>query len=309
MANTELMQNCAADKAPLVLVLGGRRGLLGQAAAKVFSDCGCRVAVQGREDVSPTGRDSLQAMVERLQPDWLVNAMGSNDSAAAARNPEEANALNAMLPGYLADIARRNGVSLVHYSSDHVFDGEKRAPYTPQDTPKPGCALGESKLAGERAVMEAAPEKALIIRTSWLFGPWKTNFILELLERAQTERVLPVAHDAIGSPTYTLDLAAYTYQLIRQGAGGIYHLSNCGRASWCELAAEVLAATEYNVKVEPITLDPSSQRTMRPRSFVLDTSDFARLAGQKPRPWPQALRDYMFSYESHRLWGDSVGAA
>ncbi|MEF8823214.1 MAG: SDR family oxidoreductase [Desulfohalobiaceae bacterium] len=309
MANTEMMQDSAAEKAPLVLVLGGRRGLLGQAAARVFSDCGCRVAVQGREDVNPTSRDSLQAMVERLQPDRLVNAMGSNDSSAASRNPEEANALNAMLPGYIADIARRNGISLIHYSSDHVFDGEKRAPYTPQDTPKPGCMLGKSKLAGERAVTEAAPETALIIRTSWLFGPWKTNLVHELLERAQTERILPVAHDAIGSPTYTLDLAAHTYQLIRQGAVGIYHLSNSGRASWCELAAEVLAATEYNVKVEPIALDPSSQRTMRPRSFVLDTSDFACLVGQKPRPWPQALRDYMFSYESHRLWGDSIGAA
>lgn len=309
MANTEMMQNCAAEKASLVLVLGGRRGLLGQAAARVFSECGCRVAVQGREDVNPASRDSLQAMVERLQPHCLVNAMGSNDSAAAARNPEEANALNARLPGHLADIARRNGISLVHYSSDLVFDGEKRAPYTPQDIPKPCCSLGESKLAGERAIMKAAPETTLIIRTSWLFGPWKTNFIHELLERARTERILPVAHDAIGSPTYTLDLAAYTYHLIRQGAVGIYHLSNSGRASWCELASEVLAATEYNVKVEPIALDPSSQRTMRPRSFVLDTSDFTSLVGQKPRPWPQALRDYMFSYESQRLWGDSIGAA
>lgn len=309
MANREMTQNYAAEKAPLVLVLGGRRGLLGQAAAKVFSDRGCRVAVQGREDVNPASRDSLQAMVERLQPDCLVNAMGSNDSAAAGRNPEEANALNARLPGYLADLARRNGVSLVHYSSDHVFDGEKRAPYTPKDCPKPGCVLGKSKLAGERAVTEAAPETALIIRTSWLFGPWKTNFIHELLERARTERILPVAHDAIGSPTYTLDLAAYTYQLISQGAAGIYHLSNSGRASWCEFAAEVLAATEYNGKVEPITLDPSSQRTMRPRSFVLDTSDYTCLVGQKPRPWPQALRDYLFSYESQRLWGDSIGAA
>ncbi|MCF8085724.1 MAG: SDR family oxidoreductase [Desulfohalobiaceae bacterium] len=298
----------AAGESPLVLVLGGKHGLLGQAAARVFGDCGCRVAVQGREDTDPASRQSLQAMLKRWQPDWLVNAMGCNDYLAAERDPDAAYALNASLPGFLADMARRSGIHLVHFSSALVFNGEKRAPYTPRDRPNPDCVLGASKLAGERAIAESAIEDALIVRASWIFGPWKTNCVHTLLDRARTEKVLPVAHDVIGSPTYSLDLAYHTYQLLGQGARGIYHLSNSGRASWCELAAEALAATEYNVKVEPISSDQALKRAMRPRYHVLDISDFTRMVGQKPRPWPQALRDYMFSYEVRHLWGDAVGA-
>lgn len=292
-----------------VLVLGGKRGLLGQAAAKVFSDCGCRVAAHGREDADPTSRESLLAMIRRWRPDCLINAVGFHDVQAAERDPEAAYLLNAHLPSWLADIARQSGMYLVHFSSDLVFDGEKRTPYRPGDRARPDTVLGSSKLAGEQAIAETAPEAALIVRTSWLFGPWKTNFIHTLLERARTEHILPVAHDVIGSPTYTLDLAHYTYQLFRQGACGLFHLCNCGRASWCELAAEALATTEYNVKVEPIASDPASKRAMRPRNYVLDTSDFTRVAQQKPRPWLQALRDFMFSYEAQRLWRDPVGAA
>jgi dTDP-4-dehydrorhamnose reductase len=295
-------------ESPLVLVLGGKHGLLGQAAAKVFGDCGCRVVVQGREDADPLSRESLRRMLQWWRPDWLVNAMASNDSLAAEGDPDTAYALNAGLPGYLADLARGTGAYLVHFSSALVFDGEKRAPYSSGDRAKPDCVLGASKLAGERAIMESAPEASLIIRTSWLFGPWGGNFVRTLLERARTERVLPVAHDAIGSPTYTLDLAYYAHQLMRQGATGIYHLSNSGRASWCELAAEALAATEYNVKVEPVSSDRALKRAMRPSHHVLDISHSTRMMGQKPRPWPQALRDYMFSYEARHLWRDTVGA-
>lgn len=298
----------AAGEGPLVLVLGARKGLLGQAAAKVFRDCGCRVAVQGREDTDPTSRESLQAMLQRWRPDWLVNAMACTDDLAAERDPDAAYALNAGLPRCLADMARVNGMYLVHFSSALVFDGEKRAPYSPGDRAKPDCVLGASKLAGERAIMESAPEASLIIRTSWLFGPWGGNFVRTLLERARTERVLSVAHDAIGSPTYTLDLAHHAHKLMGQGATGIYHLSNSGRASWCELAAEALAATEYNVKVEPVSSDRALKRAMRPSHHVLDISHSTRMMGQKPRPWPQALRDYMFSYEARHLWRDTVGA-
>jgi dTDP-4-dehydrorhamnose reductase len=299
----------ASQTSPLVLVLGGRRGLLGQAAVRVFTDCGCRVAVHGREDADPGSRESLRALVDRLQPDWLVNAIGTSEASRAELDKEAAYALNAHLPGYLAEIAGRSGAYLAHFSSVRVFDGQKRTPYSPWDKPRPTSVPGKSKLAGEQAIAETAPDNALIIRTSWLFGPWKTNFIHTLLERARTERILPVAHDAIGSPTYTLDLAYHTYQLMRQGAAGIYHLSNSGRASWCELAAEALSTTEYNAKVEPISSDQALKRAMRPRYHVLDISDFTRMTGQKPRPWPQALRDYMFSYEVRHLWGDAIGAA
>ncbi len=301
--------NLIAENNPFLLVLGGGNGLLGQAAAKVLADEGFRVAVEGLESVDSASRDSLRALLERWQPECVVNAVACNSAETAERSPEAAYALNARLPENLAEAVRRSGTYLVHFSSDLVFDGEKRAPYIPGDRTNPACVLGASKLAGERSIAETAPESALIIRTSWLFGPWKTNFVQQLLDRARTERIIPVAHDAIGSPTYTLDLAYYASLLIRHRAVGTYHLTNSGRASWCELAAEALAATEYAAKVEPITSEPEPQRAMRPRYHVLDTSDFTRMVRLKPRPWLQALREYMFRFEAERLWGDPVGVA
>lgn len=283
---------------PMVLVLGGKRGLLGQAVVKVLRECGYQVVAQGQEDMSPFSTKSLREGIDRFQPDWLINTVGYNHVAAAERNRDLAYALNVGLPGKLAQLCRYRGVNLVHYSSDLVFDGRKQAPYTPQDRTNPVCFFGWTKFQGERAIEESGLSAYLLLRTSWLFGPWKANFVRSVLERAGKDNILPLVHDQFGSPTYTLDLAYYTQSLLRCGETGVYHLCNRGRASWCELAAEALAATEYNSRVEPVSSEEAGGRQGDSGFFILDSSKFTQLTSIKPRSWLQALRDYMFRFQS-----------
>ena len=212
----------------------------------------------------------------------------------AEEEKELAFQLNRRLPTLLGNVARKKDIYLVHYSTDFVFDGKKNTPYTPQDKTNPLSVYGKSKLEGENSLLDKTWNKLLIIRTAWLFGPNKTNFVARILELAQNKETLNVVHDQVGSPTYTIDLANYTLELIKKAAHGLYHLSNSGQASWCELASEAVKCAGLHCRVNPITSSEYPQKAVRPPYSVLDCSEFIDLTGIKPRPWIQALRDYIF---------------
>lgn len=133
----------------------------------------------------------------------------------------------------------------------------------------------------------------LIIRTAWLFGPGKMNFVAKILTLAHERESLSVVHDQLGSPTYTPDLAEHTLDLLEHDARGLFHLSNSGHASWCELAAEAVAAEGLDCHVDPVPTSAYPTKATRPAYSVLDISAFTELTGITPRPWPQALREYV----------------
>ncbi|MFW5932386.1 MAG: dTDP-4-dehydrorhamnose reductase [Desulfohalobiaceae bacterium] len=284
-----------------ILVLGGKRGLLGQALVYLLRRKGYTVLEHGVEDVDIFDTQALCTFLDQIQPDCVLNTIAYTQVDQAEQEPEMAFRLNKTFPHILANIVHGRGLYLVSYSTDFVFDGKKQSPYSPEDEPCPLCVYGKSKLEGERELYKLAPSRLLIIRTSWLFGPWKQNFVHRILELAEQNRLLPVVHDQIGSPTFTLDLAYYTEQLIRQHATGIFHVCNSGQASWCELAAEALGTAGRSCQVQAVTSDRFPQTATRPSYSVLDHSKYSLLSGKKPRPWPQALRDYLFCYESEHM--------
>jgi len=213
----------------------------------------------------------------------------------AEDEPREAASLNKALPAMLGRLCAGRGVGLVHFSTDFVFDGRKNTPYTEEDPVGPACVYGQTKLDGEKALTALGMERLLIARVAWLFGPAKKNFVRTILNLARQRDELGVVHDQIGSPSYTPDLAQYAAALVQSGATGLFHLANAGRASWCELASEAVAAAGLDCRVKPITTQDYPLKAARPAYSVLDTTKFAKASGLAPRPWLQALREYVYA--------------
>lgn len=282
---------------PKALVLGGATGLLGQALVHVLTHAGWDTVCVGRANGDLLDMTWLSTTVERLSPDVIFNAVGWTQVDDAEDHPEEAMQWNRALPANLGRIVKNTPAFLVHFSSDFVFSGNADQPYTEDHSPEPRSLYAQSKRAGERAITDSIPETSCIVRTAWLFGQGRKNFVTTILAACRKRDSIQVVHDQIGSPTYTRDVAQWSVQLATQRASGIFHAVNSGRASWCELACEAIALAETPCRVDPITSAEWSQKAQRPAFSVLATGRLAQTLGISPRPWPQALREYM--YQEH----------
>lgn len=281
------------------LVLGGKTGLLGQALCAALRNDDWAVHPTSREDLDLFDLSAVETRIHEVQANVVFNAVAYTKVDLAEDEPEEAARLNRSLPMLLGKAAMSTGVRLVHYSTDFVFSGKKDRPYTTEDAPDPRSVYGRTKLQGERELLAQNPPGLLVIRTSWLFGPGKTNFVTRILELAATHAELAVVHDQVGSPTYTPDLAANTLALLGANATGLFHLANAGQASWCELASEAVRCAALECRIKPIGSAEYPQKALRPPYSVLDLKKFTTLTGITPRPWVQALREFLFSQENH----------
>lgn len=277
------------------LVLGGHTGLLGQALVRVLTKHGVEVHTLGREDGDLQDMDFLRARIETLAPDYLFNTVGYTQVDKAEEHKAEALLWNRTLPVSLATIVKNSSTHFIHYSTDFVFAGNKGSAYVETDSTKPLSVYGSTKLEGEQALQQMALSNCCIARTSWLFGPGRKNFITTILEACRKRDTISVVHDHTGSPTYTLDLAYWSLLLAQKRCTGIFHAVNAGRASWCELACEAVALTEGPCRVDPIPASQWPQPAQRPAFSVLNTDHLTAAIGLSPRPWPQALRDYIYT--------------
>jgi dTDP-4-dehydrorhamnose reductase len=278
-----------------VAVLGGRTGLLGRSLVQTLRALEAHPLALGRQDFDPLDSEALARFLDTRRPDCLVNAVAYTAVDQAEDEPGEADRLNRALPGLLARACRRADIPLLHFSTDFVFDGNKDTPYVPEDEPNPLSVYGRTKLEGEREALAAHPEGVVIARTAWLFGPGKGNFVHKIVTLARTRETLSVVHDQTGSPTFTPDLADLSLALLSSGARGVFHVVNAGRATWCELAAEAVAAAGLPCRVLPITTDQYPVKATRPAFSVLDTGSFTRATGITPRSWLMPLREYVIA--------------
>jgi dTDP-4-dehydrorhamnose reductase len=279
------------------VVLGGKTGLLGQALSLALTRQGWAVHAPGRDELNLFERPAVEDYLARTKAEVLFNTVAYTKVDQAEDEPAEASRLNRQLPLVLGKAVQAAGVPMVHYSTDFVFSGRKTSPYGPADQTAPCSVYGQTKLQGERELMSLGLPNLLIIRTSWLFGPCKTNFVTRILELAASRPELSVVHDQIGSPSYTPDLAAGSLALLAAGATGIFHLANAGQASWCELATEAVRGADLACRIKPIPSSEYPQKACRPAYSVLDLGAFTAATGIAPRPWLQALREFLFSRE------------
>lgn len=284
-----------APHAPRMLVLGGATGLLGQAVVRTAAAAGYTVTAAGRKDFDLTDSKALAAFIDDAAPDIVCNTI-AHTQVDKAENDEDAALLNRVLPCLLGRIVKeRPSIYLMHFSTDFVFNGRKSTAYTEDDETDPINAYGRTKLEGEKALLRLELERYSIIRTAWLFGPGKKNFITTILDLCRQGKSLNVVHDQLGSPTYTLDLASYCLNLFEANGTGIFHITNSGQASWCEFASEAVRLAQIECPITPVPSKEYRQEARRPAFSVLSTAKFTRVTGVSPRPWPQALADYIYS--------------
>lgn len=260
-------------------LLLGRDGQLGWELARLLPALGESVAL-GRAQCDLSDRDALAACVREARPDVVVNAAAYTTVDRAEREPDVAFAVNAAAPGVLAEEARRAGALLVHYSTDYVFDGEKRAPYVESDATNPLQVYGRSKLEGEQAI-RAAGGRHLILRTSWVYAARGRNFLLAILRKAQVEPRLRVVADQRGTPTWAHDLALLTAALLalRTSPEGTFHAASAGEASWWDFACEIVRLAGLPATVEPIPSAEYPTPTVRPPYTVLSSAALPRATG------------------------------
>lgn len=277
------------------VILGGKTGLLGRTLTEKLEQNEVITIPLSRADFDPLNEKILTALLEREKPDLIFNTIAYTMVDQAEDEESKAHLLNTTLPVSLGRLAKMNNCKLIHFSTDFVFDGKNDSPYTEKDKTNPQSVYGSTKLAGEEKLLELDYENILIIRTAWLFGPYKTNFVHKILNFAREREALTIVHDQNGSPTYTPDLADYTIELVKNEANGIFNVVNSGKASWCELAAEAINCSAINCRVEPVPSSAYPTKAARPSYSVLDTAKLTAATGITPRPWVQALRDYIYN--------------
>jgi len=287
-----------SGRVPSALVLGGQ-GRLGRALVNELLRRGFAVhTLEKHKDsdcLTVFSAEELTERVTRLQPQYVFNAMAWTDIDAAEANPEAAAAVNTSLPALIGRVLRGNAARLVHFSTSYVFDGRKGSPYTERDIPNPISVYGQTKLDGERELLNLNLPGCLIIRGAWLFGPGGDSTVAKLLTDARTNTKISMAHDFVGSPTYTPDMAFASVELAQRGASGLFNVANSGQASLCEFAAEAVRLANLTAKISAHTRADVPDVPPRPMYSVLDCTKYMTFTGLSLRPWAQALRELVYS--------------
>ncbi|MEY2489587.1 MAG: dTDP-4-dehydrorhamnose reductase [Verrucomicrobiota bacterium] len=244
--------------------------------------------------------ERLRSTLGALDFDALINTAAQTNVDRCETHQEEAFALNAEAPRVLAEICRAKKARFIHISTDYVFDGAKREPYTEEDEARPISVYGESKREGERRALEAN-DHALIVRVSWVFGPDRPSFIDAILKKAREEEEISAVTDKYATPTYTLDICALLKPFLAdRGEGGLLHLANSGECSWQEYAQWALDRCHVEgIPMKAKTVAAASLADMknfiakRPIYSVLSCGKYQRATGQTPRAWRDAVADYV----------------
>ncbi|QLY32896.1 dTDP-4-dehydrorhamnose reductase [Nocardia huaxiensis] len=264
----------------------GANGQLGRALLRLAP--GARG--YGRAELDIT---AVEAVREIVNPgDVVVNCAAYTAVDQAETEEAAAYAGNATGPAVLAEVCAAAGARLIHLSTDYVFPGTADHPYEPEDATDPATVYGRSKLAGERAVLELAPN-AHIVRTAWVYTGRGSDFVATMRRLERERETVNVVNDQIGSPTYTLDLAAGLLELAANPvAPRILHATNAGQASWFDLARAVFAGIGADPdRVRPCGTEDFPRPAPRPAYSVLSGKTWAA-AGLTPlRSWQEALND------------------
>jgi dTDP-4-dehydrorhamnose reductase len=274
-----------------ILVLG-HKGMLGHDLMLRLT-VGHEVEGKDVDAFDIASQTDCERVVAECTPDLVVNAAAYTNVDGCETDQKRCFAVNALGVKNLALACRDRAVTLVHFSTDYVFDGQKQSPYTEEDEPAPLNVYGASKLEGER-FLQAFSDQYLLIRSAWLYGRHGKNFVKTILEKAETQKTLEVVDDQIGAPTYTRDLAAAVGVLIEGGQRGIFHVTNRGRCSWYEFACRILQyAGRDDVTVRPIPSERLLRPARRPAWSVLSGQKFYRETGKTLPYWQIALQDYL----------------
>ena len=250
--------------------------------------------------------DQIRSRLSTIEFDLLINCAALTNVDYCESYREEAFRINAEGPRLLAEVGNERSAKLVHFSTDYVFDGKKSDPYVEEDRAVPLSVYGESKLEGERRVLDVSSQH-LTVRLSWVFGPDKPSFIDQIVRRARESDVVTAVADKFSAPTYTIDVANWLRLAVDKDAKGILHLANNGGCSWQEwaqYAIDVCRSLGLPLKAQRVgavsLADMKNFVARRPVHTVLSSAKFTSLTGVQPRHWREAVADYISAHVSKK---------
>ncbi|UCD18520.1 MAG: dTDP-4-dehydrorhamnose reductase [Candidatus Zixiibacteriota bacterium] len=284
------------------MMITGASGLLGADLVSYFSGRYEVIPVSSK-DFNVTDRHRTITFIEQSDPDIILHAAALADVDACEQNEELTMATNAVGSETIALASREVRAKLVYYSTDYVFDGTKDMPYVEDDTPNPINIYGKSKLAGEELVANALTD-AVILRVAWLYGYGAKSFVTRLIRRGQKqlEKVragqsfpaIRMVSDQIGTPTWTIEVAAQTGEILKRNLKGLYHCTAGGACSRYDLALTVYRVLEMEINVEACRRgDFAPDRAPRPGYTVLANERLAAAGCDLMRDYGTALLDYL----------------
>lgn len=267
------------------ILITGANGMLGQDLVPILEDEEFDVVETCVETLDITDSNQVKNVLNKEKPDFVIHCAAYTNVDGAEEDMVKASKINVQGTENLAKVCGQNDITLIYISTDYVFDGEKKEPYTPEDKTSPINNYGQTKLGGEKAVQKYC-KKYYIVRTSWLYGHHGKNFVETMISLADKPEI-KVVDDQTGCPTWTVELSNAIADLIEEAPEyGIYHICGSGETSWYGFAKEIFKLTGEKVNLVPCKTEEFPRPAKRPKHSSMDNNGVCR-------NWKLALKDYI----------------
>ena len=279
---------------PNILVTGGN-GQLGMVFKSLSrNDTDFNFIFTGSKELDITNFDGVKEFVRLKEINTIINCAAYTSVDKAEKEEKIAEEINHLAVANMAQIAKDNDISLIHISTDYVFDGLKNSPYTEFDKTNPQTVYGKTKLKGEMAIKSIGPKNSIIIRTSWLFSRFGNNFVNRVIELSKTNKQISVVSNQIGSPTSARDLVSFIIKIlpqIKNTGVELFHFSNKGKCSWYEFAKKTFEINNIETILVPVIYNDFQSEANRPNFSVLSTTKIENKYKFVIPCWVDALKD------------------
>jgi len=281
----------------MVVLVTGANGQLGQAIQSIsgnYPEIDFVFCDSSSLDI--TNSENVNQIFEKVKPNYCINAAAYTAVDKAESEQEKAFSINVMGAKNLAETCKENHTTLLHVSTDFVFDGNKSTPYSEEDIPNPTGVYGQTKLDGERAIQETF-DKYYIIRTSWVYSQFANNFMKTMIRLGSERDSLSVVNDQVGTPTNAVDLAEVLVKICltsnlqppTSNLHGIYNFSNEGQCSWYDFAKKIFEVNNITIDLTPIPTTSYPTPAKRPAYSVLDKRKIKKAFDLQINHWEDSL--------------------
>ena len=289
----------------LKIVVTGGDGLLGRTFQEHLPVNGNRTtAVMHKTELDITNKESIRVALEKARPDWLVNCAAFTNVDSAELNPDVAFDVNSNAMKNIAEVATDLNIRVLHFSTDYVFDGLSPHPYVEKSETNPLNQYGLSKLEGEKNLLAAMPENALVIRTAWLYGSLKSGFLSQVINRVEGGvKCIQLVDDQLGQLTLASDVVQASLKILDEYqtfSSKIFHITNQGFGSWQEIGVLINHLLGGQSQINGISHKELDRPALRPNFSALDSSQFSEEFGPM-RNWTDALEEYLSNHKKTKV--------
>jgi dTDP-4-dehydrorhamnose reductase len=276
-------------------LITGSSGQLANAFIDYFKINSISFLAPDEKDLDITFFEKIESVIDKEKPDVLINCAAYNQVDKAEEEAQTVYKINSSAVDSLSKICRKKDIFLIHYSSDYVFNGQKYDLYNEKDIPRPLNVYGKSKLEGEKYIINNS-SNFLLFRLSWVFGKGEQNFLYKLYKWAKSKRALKISTDEVSAPTYTEDIVETTMKSLKKDVVGLYHLSNSGYCSRCELARYFLKKLNLNNIIIPVCQEEFETKAKRPLFSAMSNKKLSSDLAINIPSWEDAVERFISRY-------------